>query len=313
MTFIPGKYVVGNINGPVSVTKLVFDALGDPNAQFIISATTIDFLNYITLTNITSIELLNGASNCNIFWLSHAITFTGTLPPSIPGILISTSDSITFNALANVSGRIYSYGNGIIDFFDAENKVDGTCVKAPIVCYVKDTLILTENGYIPIQNIKVGDNIITKGKIYKNSYINKKDNIKSEKVIWISKFKVSDMNTESRPVCIKSWALGYNLPFKDLYVSPNHSVLISNKGIKHNYLIRGRMVPARRLINGRTIYQDNNCEEVEYYHIECKEHMAIIANGILSESYLDVNNRYVFEKQENLEKVVTPLNIDIMI
>lgn len=35
-------------------------------------------------------------------------------------------------------------------------------------CYSKGTLILTNQGYVPIENIKKGDKVIVKGKIYKN-------------------------------------------------------------------------------------------------------------------------------------------------
>jgi len=50
------------------------------------------------------------------------------------------------------------------------------------------------------------------------------------------------------------------------------------------------------MINGTTIYQDMNSSEVEYYHLECKKHTSIFANGLLSESYLDLdNNRKIFE------------------
>ena len=56
------------------------------------------------------------------------------------------------------------------------------------------------------------------------------------------------------------------------------------------------MVVASSLINGNTIYQDTLMEEVEYYHLECKTHCGIFANGVLAETYLDTNNRYVFDK-----------------
>jgi hypothetical protein len=50
------------------------------------------------------------------------------------------------------------------------------------------------------------------------------------------------------------------------------------------------------MINGTTIYQDMNCTEVEYYHLEFDKHRAIVANGVLTESYLDVDNiRDIFE------------------
>jgi len=56
------------------------------------------------------------------------------------------------------------------------------------------------------------------------------------------------------------------------------------------------MVVANNLINEKTIYQDNMCECVEYYHLECEEHCAIYANGVLAETYLEIDNsRNIFE------------------
>ena len=112
-----------------------------------------------------------------------------------------------------------------------------------------------------------------------------------EPVIWISKFKVIDLNSKSRPICIKKNALGQNYPFKDLYVSPCHSLLLN-----------GKMVLAKHLVNGKNIYQDNECDSVEYYHLECENHSAIFANGILAESYLDVNNRDVFDNSITIRR-----------
>ena len=108
-------------------------------------------------------------------------------------------------------------------------------------------------------------------------------------VIWTSKFQVSKLTNKSRPICIKANALGENLPFKDLYVSPGHRILIN-----------GKMVAANKLVNETTIVQDSECNNVEYYHIELESHSAIIANGILSESYLDLNNRHVFEPSKRI-------------
>ena len=61
------------------------------------------------------------------------------------------------------------------------------------------------------------------------------------------------------------------------------------------------MVQANNMVNGTTIYQDNECSNVEYYHIECETHSAILANGVLSESYLDMKkNRIVFDNVPKL-------------
>jgi hypothetical protein len=112
-----------------------------------------------------------------------------------------------------------------------------------------------------------------------------------ETVMWIGKFKVIHLNSKSRPICIQKDALGQNCPFKDLYVSPLHGLVLN-----------GRMVLAKNIVNGKTIYQDNDCDSVEYYHLECENHSAIFANGVISESYLDTNNRHVFEKSIRLRR-----------
>jgi|688.fasta_scaffold246021_1 hypothetical protein len=282
ITFTPGKYKITGSQS-ISNVNLVFDAEDDPNKQFFIQ-----IIGDISFSNVPSITLINQASNCNIFWSSNSISFfwnTLTPTPDIPGIFIGSSISFLsqLNPNINIKGHIYS--TGTITFNSAPNTIDGLCVT---VCYAENTLILTEKGYMPIQNIKVGDKIITKGKIHQNTYI-EREPIKLDEVIWISKFKVNNMNSESRPICIKKHALGLNSLFKDLYVSPNHSILIN-----------GKMRPARFLVNGETVYQDTECDEITYYHLECKEHVAIVANGVLAESYLDCNNRYVFEKTERL-------------
>ena len=278
ITFYPGKYVYLYIN--LFNQKIVFDANGNSDAQFFIISNT-----PITFNNIETIELKGKAKNCNIFWITafnnvfNTISLTAT--PNILGVFIC-SDILFFSNLnptnIDVKGHIYASGN--IVFNSAPNIVDGQCF---IVCYVENTLILTEKGYVPIQNIKTGDKIISKGKIYKNMYI-ETNSTKLDDVIWISKFKVNSMNSTSRPICIEKNALGVNSPFEDLYVSPIHRILIN-----------GKMELVKSIVNGKTIYQDNKCEDVIYYHLECKEHVAIFANGVLAETFLACNNRYVFE------------------
>ena len=156
----------------------------------------------------------------------------------------------------------------------------------PVVCYVKGTLILTKNGWKPIEEIKKGTKVLTKGKIQKLKYVDIHAESQFTPVLWASKFKVTASNNKSYPICIKKDALGENIPFKDLYVSPNHGLLIN-----------GKRVVAKKLINETTIYQDKTWKEVEYYHLECDKHCAIFANGALSESYLNEQNRFVFENK----------------
>lgn len=267
-----------NYNSVSNITfegvAIVLDAENDSNAQFFITAGS-----SITFHNVPSITLINGALNCNIFWLAgSAITFTGTTPTSIPGIFIAGS-AITFATASQINGRLYAETENVT--FSGTSSVDAACDQI-IVCYLKGTLILTNEGFVPIEKIKARHQVVTKGKISKNQFVNKGANPKLEPVTCLRKFNVFHLNTKSRPICVSKDAFGKNSPFKDLYVSPGH-----------RFLIDGKMVNASELVNGKTIWQDTTCEEVVYYHLECEEHSAIIANGVLTESYLRMNNKEI--------------------
>lgn len=153
----------------------------------------------------------------------------------------------------------------------------------PIPCYSKGTLILTNNGYIKVEDIKKGDIVVREGTITISGIVEKNIDIKETPVLWIRKFQPKILNSKSRPIFIKKNAFGEKSPFVDLYVSPGHTLLINDK-----------MVQSSHLINGDTIYQDNECESVEYYHLECDRHSVIYANGVLAETYLEWN-RDVFD------------------
>lgn len=143
-----------------------------------------------------------------------------------------------------------------------------------IPCYCKGTLILTNQGYVKIEDIKKNDLVIREGIITPSGTLER--NVMVVPVIWISSFKVKTLNSKSRPICITKNAFGEHYPCEDLYISPAHKIFINDK----------LFLEANDIINGNTIYQDNECESVEYYHLECEDHSAIYANCILSESYI---------------------------
>ena len=153
----------------------------------------------------------------------------------------------------------------------------------PIPCYSKGTLILTNQGYIKVEDIKKGDIVVREGRISSNGILEKNIDVKEAPIIWIGKFTPNILNSNSRPICITKNAFGEECPFVDLYLSPGHRLLINDKTIESS-----------NLINGETIYQDNECKSVEYYHLECDVHSAIYANGVLAETYQEWH-REVFD------------------
>lgn len=181
------------------------------------------------------------------------------------------------------------------------------------VCFAKGTYILTNKGYVLIENLKMGDTLITCGKISNNNILDKKisnalvntslkHDFPTQQIQWISHFEMSQLNENSYPIlfkkgCIDKWK---KIPSMDLRVSPEHSICIKN-----------RMIPAKNLINGTTIYQDMSFKTVTYYHIEMPYHCAIISNGLLTESYLDTGNREIFDPAPKLKsgRIVKPKSI----
>jgi hypothetical protein len=275
-------------DGPIT-----FDGQNHPNPQFFISVGSGNALGFVSVTEIV---LKNNAKHQNIFWnTGQQVIFSDSNPSTYPGIFIAEGICL-YAPNTHITGRLFAitssntlinditFTDGTIinpNFPFTQNNVP---ITQNVVCYAKGTMILTKDGFIPIETIREGNKIVTKGKIQNGKYM-KHPNYKIEKVIWASKFCVRELNSNSRPICIKKNALAKNTPFQDLYVSP-----------KHNIIIDGNMVRAHNMINGNTIYQDNECTNVEYYHIECQNHSAIIANGVLSESYLDMKkNRLVFD------------------
>jgi hypothetical protein len=54
------------------------------------------------------------------------------------------------------------------------------------------------------------------------------------------------------------------------------------------------LIEAKDLVNGVSIVQAEHVKSVEYFHIELDSHDVIVAEGALSETYLDEDNRYMF-------------------
>jgi len=308
--FMSGYNFLPNVNYVNDLTisslnftgSLFFDAstFANPaNAQFFITSTT----PTINFTNVT-MTYSAGVNPANIFWLTKtgSINFSSTssVPPSPPiyGNIISAAD-VTFDANStNIIGNIFNFGGGVS--FAGTTSVNGA---GGPVCYLKGSKILTQNGYTKVEDLNVGDLVVTKGKIHENQYIDVDEPYTLEPVTWVGSFRPANLNSKSLPICIKAGAFGENMPFEDLFISPGHRVIVD-----------GKMVLVSELINGETIFQDCSIQDVEYYHLELASHSSIVANGVLSETYLDLDTRYVFSnKKEITSTPIVPLVETIMV
>jgi hypothetical protein len=242
----------------------------------------------------TNVTFNVDADAVNIYWLITGTTFLQTTPKLYGTFLYRGSESQFYTDATIINGNIYTDNGYTLSFNNTEASTI-LMIGQTTTCFLEGSKILTEFGYKAIEDLKVGDKIITKGEINNDDYIDKKSDYNSEPIIWLGSFTPIKKNLNSYPICIKKNALGENLPFEDLFVSPLHRIILY-----------GKMIPAENLVNGDTIFQDTSKKSIVYYHLELPSHYSIIANGILTETYKDFGNKHVFDKNK------IPLNNEII-
>lgn len=137
-----------------------------------------------------------------------------------------------------------------------------------ITCFTRGTDILTERGRLAIEEIELGDRVITMDHGL-------------QPVRWIGERTVSGLR-DFAPICISKGALGND---RTMHVSPNHRMLISDWRAELLFGDTQVLVAAKDLVNGDTIYRDPT-EEVCYMHLLFDQHEVVFAEGAPSESFL---------------------------
>ncbi len=226
-----------------------------------------------------------------IFDDNAVISFTnGAIPDAVyvvaeNGIILGASTSASQNMISRVD--INSSPTGVLALTGrllapwGTLTIDGTQVTPPNpYCYGKGSKVRTIDGYVEIEKLKVGDEIITYGNLKDGNVINP-GTIEIKKISFVGKRVFTNLTEASYPLKFSKNSLGENRPCEDLTISPNHGIL------QHGYL-----AVASSFVNGTTIVKDKR-SFIEYYAVQFKEHCVMDVNGVLSESLL--HGREVFE------------------
>ncbi len=193
-------------------------------------------------------------------------------------------DTVDLNGLTIVSGSYRASrdtdGNsnsGTVRLTDGANfyTLNFTEIEAPI-CFCRGTLIETINGAVAVEKLRVGDLILTKD----NGY---------QPIRWLRGRIVAGDTVKAAPerfspIRISAGALGENYPEQDLYVSPQHRLLIQSAVVRRMCGEDEVLVPAKRLLELDGIEQVSDFDEVEYFHFLFDDHEIVFANGTEAES-----------------------------
>lgn len=143
-----------------------------------------------------------------------------------------------------------------------------------VACYREGTNIATPEGEVPVESLEIGNLVLTADGTAKP-------------VRWIGRRAYSPRFATGKPhilpIRLSAGALGHGRPRRNLWVSPQHAMLVD-----------GALIPAACLVNGVSIVQEDASGPIVYIHIELDRHDVIFAEGAASETYINDGSRGMF-------------------
>ncbi|GLQ61736.1 Hint domain-containing protein [Gluconobacter cerinus] len=225
--------------------------------------------------------VISGFSEDKTAGTADGITLTNVKTANVASVTYPDADHVTFTLKDGSAVTLNIIGVQNVGYTLASDS-SGDLVYE--VCFLADTLIAGPNGNIAVQDLAPGDTVTSyrDGQAY------------SSTVSWAGKahcvVRPEKADDEAGyPVRILENAIALGVPFQDMLVTSEHCLFLD-----------GKFIPARMLVNGRSIYYDKSFTSYDYFHIETEDHSVIMANGALTESYLDTGNRRAFEQKSNV-------------
>lgn len=216
---------------------------------------------------------------------THILDIDGTVQPSTgaPFTLDANEQLIIDEMMVGLFGSGAHQGTLDISFAARTNPNSNNPFIDAVVtadsdinpCFAAGTRILTTRGEIKVEELQLGDLVIT-------------PDGGEAPIIWVGRRELdlrAALRPEAlRPVIIEAGALADDVPARRLCLSPDHALLLD-----------GVLVPAKLLVNWSSIRQDHQLARICYYHIELPAHGAVFAEGTAVESFLDTGHRGVFD------------------
>ncbi len=200
-------------------------------------------------------------------------------------IVLSAATVVEDEQADGLSTLTFDYTSASVTYTpENANGTYGVPVTVDIVaCYARATHILTDRGELPAAELAIGDIVITaSGEHRPIKWVGRRS--------YAGRFLAA--NPAVRPVRFTAGSLGNGLPRRALLVSPEHAMLLN-----------GLLVPARCLVNGSSIRQDQSVDRIDYVHVELDTHDVLLAEGAPSESFLDDDSRGVFHNAAEFNRL----------
>jgi VCBS repeat-containing protein len=169
--------------------------------------------------------------------------------------------------------------DGVVNYFDSDGNAAGTLeftdIEDVIPCFTPGTLIATPQGERRVEDLAVGDRVITR------------DN-GIQAIRWVGARVMTGQELARaehlRPVLIRQGALGGGLPERDMLVSPQHRVLMANEKTAL-YFDESEVLVAAKHLTGMDGIDVVEVSQTTYIHVMFDQHEVILSDGAWSESF----------------------------
>ena len=218
----------------------------------------------------------------------YTVQFTMTMQYTPAGASAPVSiDVVSMQLIVNGVPKYYifaSQGNQIPGLVSGGSVVrtsdrvsyTNTVTYADLACFASGTLIATQEGLRRVEDIAVGDLVLTADR-------------GPQAVRWAGAARLGPadllLRPELRPVRVRAGALGAGLPKRDLVLSPQHRLLLSGWRVEMLLGEAEVLAPVKHLIGRPGVEPVQDCRAVGYHHLMFDRHEIVFAEGLPAESF----------------------------
>lgn len=135
-------------------------------------------------------------------------------------------------------------------------------------CFGRGTLILTSHGEVPIEDLAIGEMVMTTNGALPVRWVGRRTIKRNAAASW---------HPSVLPVRVARFAIDDQTPQRDLYLSQGHSLFVD-----------GLLIPVKHLVNERSIAIDHVArlsKTIEYFCVKLDTHQVIFAEGTAAETF----------------------------
>jgi hypothetical protein len=277
-----GSFSIGSSLLNVSVLSGASVSFGASHGTAVVGASS----SLVSLSLLDVFAPITGYTSTSDVIDDQTLAFSSSETYTISG---SASDQTI--TITTTGGRTLSFATDGSNFVDGSYSAttgplhltaDGSGGTAIAACFLRGTRIAAPEGEIPVEDLKIGDLVLT-------------NDGRMLPVRWIGRNTIITRFADplrAMPIRIEANSLSDGVPKRDLLLSPDHALLVD-----------GLLIQAGALVNGMSITREVWMpESFTYYHVEVEDHSLILAEDTPAETFVDNVARTVFDNwKEHLD------------